>query len=123
MTSIVNDIAYAALAYPAAIGAAVSYSIYGSSRWTPLIVGAALGYPAYAAVQYGAVMLPVPVEVTIAAPEMLAGGVIAYNLYGGSLPAVAVGVAAGAAVKYVVGLSAASAAVDALGGHSPRLRL
>lgn len=91
-----TELGIVALAYPAAIGAAVSYSMYGPNL-VPLAVGAVIGYPAYTIAGRASTFLPP--EVSPFGPEMLAGGIIGYNLYNGSIAYTIGGVVAGAALK------------------------
>lgn len=89
--------------YPAAWGAGVAYSMHGTDPlW--LAAGGVAGYFAYGPITAFSIHLPLPMLVSVALPEVLAGGVIGYNLYNGSIGYALAGAAAGVAVKAAVGV-------------------
>lgn len=92
-----------ALLYPAALGAGVAYSMYGRSL-LPLGVGALGGYFAYKPLMsVGHSLSSLPPVISYAVPEIVAGGLIGYSMYGGDLTYTAAGAAIGVGVKYAMG--------------------
>lgn len=91
------------LVYPAALGAGVAYSMYGKSL-LPLGFGAVSGYFAYRPLMtIGHSLSSLPAAISYAVPEIVAGGLIGYSLYGGDLTYAAAGAAVGVGVKYGMG--------------------
>ena len=91
-----------AIAYPAALGAGVAYSMYGTDP-VSLALGGVAGYFAYAPVSSVGVSLPLPSIIKLSVPEIVAGALIGYNMYNGNLAYTAGGAAAGVALKVAVG--------------------
>jgi len=88
-------------AYPVALGAGVAYSLYGRSL-LPIAIGGAVGGVAYFPMVKLGSELPLPHVIRSAVPEILAGGLVGYNMYGGDLTYAAMGAAIGVGVKYAM---------------------
>ena len=93
-----------AIAYQAALGAGVAYSMYGTDP-VSLAIGGVAGYFAYPPLSdAGHSLSALPDIIKLSVPEIVAGALIGYNLYNGNLAYTAGGAAAGVAVKMAFGV-------------------